>query len=104
MSSQNRRSAGRLFEQQVVMADVIFRHAPRSKPSLEPRPNTTAVQIRQTFDRLQCLLLIVDDKAGDAMLNNFWDGAAAERYDWRTARHRLDHHQAERLRPIDRKQ
>jgi hypothetical protein len=35
---------------------------------------------------LQSLLLIVNDEAGDAMLDNFWDGATAKRYDRRTAR------------------
>lgn len=37
------------FEQQVVMADVIFRHVPRGKPSLELGPNTTGIQLRQAF-------------------------------------------------------
>jgi hypothetical protein len=37
------------FEQQVIMADVIFRHVPRGKPSLELGPNTTGIQLRQAF-------------------------------------------------------
>jgi hypothetical protein len=52
-----------VFEQQVVLAGVIFRHTARGKPSLELGPNTTAIQLRQTLNRFQSLLLILDDKA-----------------------------------------
>ena len=60
------------------MANVIFCHATRGKPSFELVADTTAIQLRQAFDRLQSLLLIVDDKTGHAMLDNFWHGAATE--------------------------
>jgi hypothetical protein len=46
----------------------------------------------------------INDGARDALVDDFRNGTLAEGKDGCAARHRLDHHQAERLRPIDREQ
>src|SRR5258708_6371532 len=43
----------------------------------------------------------INDGARDALVDDFRNGTMADGKDWCAARHRLDHHQAERLRPID---
>ena len=45
---------------------------------------------------------IVEDHAGDALVDDFADGAAIERGDRRAARHRFGEHQAERLARLNR--
>ena len=48
--------------------------------------------------------LVVHDEAGHAVVDHLGHRAAVERDHRRAAGHRLDHHQAERLRPVDREQ
>src|SRR4029453_18692430 len=55
-------------------------------------------------DRSHCLCLGFHNEAGHSVVDHFWDRSARPRNDGRAARHGLDHHQTERLRPIDRKQ
>jgi hypothetical protein len=55
------------------MADVIFRQC--------------GIQLRQEFDRLQSLLLIVDDKTDHAMVDNF--SHAARRNAMTAVRHEI---------------
>ena len=62
------------------------------------------VEFAEPPDRLNGLRFVIDDKAGDAVIDDFRYRAGPERDNRRAARHRFDHHQAERLRPIDRKQ
>ena len=44
-----------------------------------------------------------NDKAGRFMIDDFVHRAASKRHDRGAARERLDHHEAERFRPVDRK-
>src|SRR5207245_11086213 len=48
--------------------------------------------------------LVTYDEAGQSVFNHFRDRAAIERDHRRATAHCLDHHQAERLRPVDRHQ
>ena len=63
-----------------------------------------AVESGQPIDRGDRADLVLDDKAGDAVVDDLGDRAAVEGDDGRSARHRLDHHEPERLRPVDRHQ
>src|SRR5690606_12387706 len=47
---------------------------------------------------------VVDDAAGDAVVHHLGHRAAVPGDHRRAAGHRLDHHQAERFRPVDREQ
>jgi hypothetical protein len=46
----------------------------------------------------------INEGARDALVDDFRNGTMAESKDGCAAGHRLDHYQAERLRPIDREQ
>ena len=47
--------------------------------------------------------VVVDDDARSPVIDDLGDGAAPRGDDRRPARHRLDHHQPERLLPVDRR-
>ena len=83
---------------------IVERHAPRSEPLLEPFAYACARQMRQTIDRADRAGLVLDDEARHAVVDDLRHRAAIESDDRRSAGHRLDHHQAERLRPVDRHQ
>ena len=53
-------------------------------------------------DRLDEVVLAVAAEAGDAVVDELGRGAPVRRDDRRAARHRLDHHETERLGPADR--
>ena len=58
----------------------------------------------QTVDGADGAVDVLDDEAGKAVVDHFRHRAAIEGDDRRAAGHGFDHHQAERLRPIDRHQ
>ena len=73
----------------------------------EARARTTARQ-RRAVQRIAHARVaatasstVVHDEAGDAVVDHLGDRAAAERHHRRAAGHRFDHHQAERLGPVD---
>src|SRR5262245_1050078 len=86
-----------------IDAHVVFRHARGVKASFEHLPAATAIKTRQTSDRARRFLHILDDETG-AVFHNFRHGAVGPCDHRRAAGHRLDHHQAERLRPINREE
>src|SRR5215510_4581336 len=86
-----------------IDAHVVFRHARGVKASFEQHPAATAIKTRQTSDRARRFLHLVDDETG-AVFHNFRHGAVGPCDHRRAAGHRLDHHQAERLRPINREE
>ena len=63
-----------------------------------------AIERRQAVDGGDRTDLVLDDKAGQAVLDDFGNGAAVVGDDGRTARHRLDHDKTERFGPVDRQQ
>ena len=71
---------------------------------LEPSPNSVTIERKHLRQHPHRLVHRVNDGARDALVDDFRGGTLAECKDGCAARHRLDHHQAERLRPIDREQ
>jgi hypothetical protein len=71
---------------------------------LEPSPNSVAIERKHLRQHPHRLLHGVNDGARDALVDDFRNGTLAECKDRRAACHRLNHDQAERLRPIDREQ
>jgi hypothetical protein len=71
---------------------------------LEPSSNGVTTERKHLRQQPHRLLHRVNDCGGDALVDNFRNGTLTECKQRRTARHRLDHDQAERLRPIDREQ
>src|SRR5215216_3892981 len=68
------------------------------------RADTAAVELAEPLDRLNSFLLGLNNASRNAILDNLGYGATPERDNWGTACHRFNHHQAKRLRPVDRKQ
>ncbi|CAM2163741.1 hypothetical protein BO443_120084 [Burkholderia orbicola] len=87
-----------------VSLDVTLRHCLRAETRVETLADRGARQAVDPVQRADRALHVLDDEAGHAVLDHFRHGAAVERDDRRAAGHRLDHHQAERLRPVDREQ
>ena len=90
--------------QLAIDREIIERHALRREVLLEVPADSGARQMRQAIDRADRAGFVLDDEAGDAVGDHLRHRAAIERDHRRAARHRLDHHQAERLRPVDRHQ
>src|SRR5262249_28193694 len=63
-----------------------------------------AIELAEPSDHPNRVFHAVDDEAGHAVLQNLRHRPAPERDHRRTAGHRLDHHQPERLGPIDGKE
>src|ERR1700755_439161 len=82
-----------------VLTLVVFRHSFRGETVFEAGTDLSSVQTVQTMHRSNCLLLVIDDEARDAVLNDFRHRPATIGDHRRSARHRLAHDQAERLRP-----
>src|ERR1700680_1560791 len=93
---------GRLLEQRTVERDIIRGHARGGESLLEPSPNSVAIERKYLRQHPHRLIHRINDGACDTLVDDFRNGTLAERKDGCAARHRLDHHQAERLRPIDR--
>ena len=97
--------AGVRFHQAAIDREIVERHAARREALLEPAGGfacATAARRRSTAPIAPALVL--DDEAGHAFVDDLRHRAAVEGDDRRAARHRLDHHQTERLGPIDRHQ
>src|SRR5437879_4503086 len=72
------------------------------KSLLESSPNSAAIEFHYPREHHYRLIHRIDDGTRYARIDDFRNGTPAEGKDGRATRHRLDHHQAERLRPIDR--
>src|SRR4029450_8524354 len=95
---------GRPFEQRTVERNIVRGHACGRKSLLEPLPNSMTIERKHLRQHPYRLIHRVNEGARDALVDDFRNGTPAECKDRRAARHRLDHYQAERLRPIDREQ
>jgi hypothetical protein len=71
---------------------------------LEPSPNSVTIERKHLRQHPHRLIHRVNDGARDALVDDFRNGTMAESKDGCAERHRLDHYQPERLRPIDREQ
>lgn len=90
--------------QAAIDREIILRHALGGEALLEGRPHLTTIQPVETSHRLRRITDGSDDVAGQAVIDHFRNRAAAERDHRRPAGHGFDHDEAERLRPVDRKQ
>ena len=96
------RHAGR-FDRRLVRGDVVRDHLLRREALLDLLADHDRVErVSELEDGgILHVAVVVDDDSGAAVLDDLGDGAAPRRDDRRPARHRLDHHQAERLLPVD---
>src|SRR5882757_11529085 len=89
--------------QPAIDRDVVASHAAGGETLLEARADLLAREPPElVVDGFGCGNLAVDDETGQAMLDDLRYRATAIGNHRRAARHRLDHHQAERLGPVDR--
>jgi hypothetical protein len=87
-----------------VKPEVVARDSFDRKSRLEATPDRSAIERPRPIDRRHCLLDAIDNEAGETWLDELRHGTTPERYARGAVRHRLYHHQTERLGPIDRKQ
>src|SRR6202158_6166524 len=83
----------------LIDPNVIFCHAARGEALLETASHFAAIQRGHPHRSDAGLIDIVDDHAGHPFVDHLRDRSGAIGEDRRAARHRLDHHEAERLRP-----
>src|SRR4051812_6608189 len=88
----------------IVNSDIVMSHTCSRKALFEASPNGAAVEGKDTRHRCYGFLERIDDPARHIRIDDLWYRTCPEGEDWRSARHRFDHDQAERLWPVDRKQ
>src|SRR5690349_16076126 len=101
-SLEDARLGFRFGDEPAVARLVLSRHPDGREALLEPGADCPAVETWQLAHGSDGIFLAIDDEAGDAVLDDFRHGAGAVRNHGRPARHCLDHHQTERLGPVDR--
>src|SRR6185436_13365273 len=90
------------FDDAAVDGLIVAAHADVAEPALEGLAADVTVELVDAARGLDEIVDRLPKMGGDAGLEDLGDGAAGEREDGRPAGHRLDHDQAERLRPVDR--
>src|SRR6185503_7060682 len=80
------------------------RHAARGEALFELLADGGPVQRGETADHGNRAGFVFDDEAGEAGVDDLRDRTAVIGYNRRAAGHGFDHHEAERLRPVDRYQ
>src|SRR5690242_12222730 len=100
----DRRAAYRHFAEVTVDFDVASSHRGCSEASFKHAANNAAVQYPGANDSGCGFLLRGDDKPGHALVDNLRHRAATPSDNRGATGHRLDHHKAEWLRPIDREE
>src|SRR5690348_15455998 len=93
---------GRTLDELVVDGDVVLHHARDREAAQEGAADGGAVEAVEAAERINRAGDVLDDIAADTLIDDFRHRAAAVSHNRRAARHRLDHRQAERLRPVDR--
>src|SRR5262245_36333203 len=86
----------------IVDRDVFLDHAPGAEACHRALVDALAIEIEHTSEVVDHLLEILEDDAGDPVVDHFPYRAAIERGDRRAAGHRFGQDQAERLTRLDR--
>src|SRR5215470_7363516 len=88
--------------QAAIGREVFERHAARRETMLEVIADFLSRQARKPVESSNRAFVILDDKARQALIDDFPNRTAIECDDRCSAGHRLYHDEAERLRPVDR--
>src|SRR6202047_736925 len=88
----------------MIDREIVFRHPGGGEALFKTAPHASAAERENARQRVHRLINAIDDRAGNTRLHDFFDRAAAEGENRRAASHGLDHHQSERLRPVNREQ
>ena len=88
-------------EKLLVDSHIRLGHLRCREARLELASDPLAAHDASTVHRAHRLIHRFDDDAGDAVVHHFRNRAGAPGDDRRARRHRLDHDEAERLRPVD---
>ena len=88
----------------LVKANVVVSHSSRGEALLEDSPDLTPVKFAKAMNGGDGLLLVIDDKAGDTIVDHLRHRAAPKGDHGCPARHGLDHDETERFGPIDGKE
>src|SRR5262249_24502764 len=90
--------------QAFVLLHVVVRHSRSRKALLKDFATPFSAQLNYISDRFYCIFQAVHNEACVSLLHYFGNRATAISNDRCTTSHRLNHHQPEWLRPVDRKQ
>ena len=93
---------GILREHRAIDREIVIGHPGDGETLLEAATHRTAVERDHVAQRPARLLELRHDPTRDMIVDDLGNRAAAETEDGRAASHRLYHHEAEGLRPIDR--
>src|SRR4030088_253066 len=94
----------RALLQAAIGGEIVERHAAPGEAGLKLLSDGRSAQARQPINGADRTGFILDDKAGQALIDDLGDRATVICNDRRPACHRFDHDEAERLGPIDRQQ
>src|SRR5260221_2983382 len=90
--------------QAAIDIEILLHHAAGGEALLEPFADALARELVDAPDRRDGAGLVLDDVAGQPVLDHLRDGARMEPDDRCPTGHRLDHDEPKGLPPIDRKQ
>src|SRR5215475_14027510 len=89
-------------DQAPIGGEILERHAARGETLLKTPADFLAGQLRNPIKSSDRAFFILDDEAGQSVIDDFSNRPAIERDDRSAACHRFYHDEAERLRPVDR--
>src|SRR5262245_9068294 len=91
-------------DQSAVDGQIVAGHPTRTEPLVEHLSDRPPAQLGGLLNSANRVVEIINHKTCDPVINHFRDRPAAVSNHRRAARHRLDHDQPERFRPVDREQ
>src|SRR4029077_1255581 len=93
-----------LCEHRAINREIVIGHPGDGEPLLEAPTHRTTIERDHVAQRPARLVEAGHDSTRDMFIDDLADRAAAEAEDGRAASHRLYHHEAEGLWPIDREE